>query len=301
MPDWLPRAAAWPSRRGDEVAVVSGLLRKSASAVAAAIRGFPRCRPRLRQRSAACAGQLAGPSPGTPLGAGPVCRRRSPAARSAPARSRSRSSCRYPRRGNAGLAAQSMRNAAETGARRILQSEHPASDQGRRRQSARPRARRRQQAMDEGAEIIIGPLFAHTVRAVGLGRAPAQHSGDRVLDRRQRRRARRLSSELPAGVRRGADVGYAFSTGKRSFAGLIPDNAYGSVVEASFQRRCGAARRPRRRARTLPVREGQAGRGDTRVAQAARNADAVFIPDGPDTAPNVVLALKNAGVAKRSN
>ena len=34
----------------------------------------------------------------------------------------------------------------------------------------------------------------------------------------------------------------------------------------------------------FPFREGRAGRGDRVVAQAARNADAVFIPDGPDTA-----------------
>ena len=36
------------------------------------------------------------------------------------------------------------------------------------------------------------------------------------------------------------------------------------------------------------------------IAQAARGADAIFIPDGPDTAPNAVLALTNAGVTKRT-
>ena len=94
-------------------------------------------------------------------------------------------------------------------------------------------------------------------------------------------------------------IGYAFSTGKRSFAGLIPDNAYGSVVEASFRE--DVARRGGRvvALERSPSEKAKQAEAIRVVAQAARNADAVFIPDGPDTAPNVVLALKNAGVANK--
>ena len=89
--------------------------------------------------------------------------------------------------GNAGLAAQSMRNAAEMA---LAEFQNPniqllIKDDAGSPQGAQAGA---QQAVDEGAEIILGPLFAQSVPAVGAGRAHARHSGDRVLDRCQRRR-----------------------------------------------------------------------------------------------------------------
>ncbi len=42
-----------------------------------------------------------------------------------------------------------------------------------------------QQALDEGAEIILGPLFALSVGPVGAAGAHPRHPGDRVLDRLQ--------------------------------------------------------------------------------------------------------------------
>ena len=61
--------------------------------------------------------------------------------------------------------------------------------------AARRKARKQaaQQALAEGAEIIVGPLFAQSVQRGRAGRAPARRSGDRVFDRCQRGRARRLS------------------------------------------------------------------------------------------------------------
>ena len=75
-------------------------------------------------------------------------------------------------------------------------------------------------------------------------------------------------------------IGYAAGQGKRSIAALVPDNAYGSVVEAAFkqvvERRGGRVvaleRYPADRAQMQgPVRN---------VAQAASRADAIFVPDG---------------------
>ena len=88
--------------------------------------------------------------------------------------------------GNAAVAAQSMRNAAEMA---LAEFNNPdiqllVKDDGGSAPGAQQAA---QQALDEGAEIILGPLFALTVGPVGqLARAP-QRPGDRVLDRRQRR------------------------------------------------------------------------------------------------------------------
>ncbi len=103
--------------------------------------------------------------------------------------------------GNAGVAARSMKNAAEMA---LAEFKNPniqllVKDDAGTPQGAQAAA---EQALAEGAEIIIGPLFAQAVRAVGARRARARHSGDRVFDRRQRRHQRHLSLELPAGVRR---------------------------------------------------------------------------------------------------
>src|SRR5580704_12289979 len=97
--------------------------------------------------------------------------------------------------GNAGVAGQSMRNAAEMA---IAEFNAPnitllLKDDGGTAEAARLGA---QQALDEGAEIILGPLFAQSVGAV------AQHPGHRVFDRRQCGVGGGLSAEFPAGVRR---------------------------------------------------------------------------------------------------
>ena len=74
--------------------------------------------------------------------------------------------------GNAGIAGQAMRNAAE-----MALSEFNApniqllvKDDG---GSARRRTLAAQQALDEGAQIILGPLFAQSVSSSGRSRARA--------------------------------------------------------------------------------------------------------------------------------
>src|SRR5665213_766717 len=71
-----------------------------------------------------------------------------------------------PAQGNAGVAALSMKNASEMA---IAEFKNPnihllVKDDGGTPQGAQAAA---QQAITEGAEIIIGPLFAEAVRAVG--------------------------------------------------------------------------------------------------------------------------------------
>ena len=70
--------------------------------------------------------------------------------------------------GNAGVAALSMKNAAEMA---LAEFKEPniqllVKDDGGSPQGAQQSA---QQALDEGAEIIVGPLFAQSVSAVGGG------------------------------------------------------------------------------------------------------------------------------------
>src|SRR5690606_22105227 len=130
--------------------------------------------------------------------------------------------------------AQSMKNAAEMALAEFRNSEIQllVKDDAGTPQGAQAAA---QQAMDEGAEIILGPLFAQAVSAVG---AVARPRGIPVIafstDASVAARGVYLLSFLPeTDVKR--IVGYQTSRGKRSFAALLPDNAYGAVVQAAFQ------------------------------------------------------------------
>jgi ABC-type branched-subunit amino acid transport system substrate-binding protein len=197
--------------------------------------------------------------------------------------------------GNAGVAATSMKNAADLA---LAEFKNPniqllVKDDGGTPQGAQAAA---QQAIGEGAEIIIGPLFAEAVRAVG---ATARQRGIPVIafstDVSAATRGVYLLSFLPeTDVKR--IVNFAISRGKRSFAAMLPDSAYGAVVEAAFQQEVS-----RRGGRILalekyPPDPGKMAEPARRVAQAAAHVDSIFIPDGADAVPQVVQALAAAGV-----
>ncbi len=197
--------------------------------------------------------------------------------------------------GNAGVAAQSMKNAAEMA---LAEFKSPniqllVKDDGGTAQGAQAAA---QQAINEGAEIIVGPLFAQSVSAVGQ---VARGRNIPVIafstDASVAARGVYLLSFLPeTDVRRIVD--FAVSRGKRSFAALLPDNAYGTVVEAAFQQEVS-----RRGGRVValekyPLDANRMAEAARRVSQAANQADSIFIPDGADAVPQVVQALAASGV-----
>ena len=197
--------------------------------------------------------------------------------------------------GNAGVTAQSMRNAAELA---LAEFNNPdiqllVKDDGGSAPGAQQAA---QQLLDEGAEIILGPLFAHSVAPVGQ---LARGRGIPVIafstDSNVAGPGVYLLSFLPeSDVER--LIGYATSQGKRSYAAAIPDNPYGTVVEAAFKQYVG-----RRNGRIValeryPVDRVQMTATIRNLAGAARAADAVFIPDTADTVPQVVQILASNGV-----
>ncbi|HVZ54905.1 MAG TPA: penicillin-binding protein activator, partial [Pseudolabrys sp.] len=197
--------------------------------------------------------------------------------------------------GNAGVAAQSMKNAAELALAEFKQPNIQllVKDDGGTPQGAQAAA---EQAVAEGAEIIVGPLFAQSVSAVGQ---VARQRGIPVIafstDTSVAARGVYLLSFLPeSDVKRIVD--YAMSRGKRSFAALLPDNAYGTVVEAAFQQE--VARRGGRvvALEKYPLDPTRMSEPVKRVAQAASRAEAIFIPDGGDALPQVVQALAANGV-----
>ena len=197
--------------------------------------------------------------------------------------------------GNAAVAAQSMRNAAEMALAEFNNADIQLliKDDGGRAPGAQQAA---QQSLDEGAEIILGPLFALTVTPVGqVARARNVPVIAFSTDANVAAHSVYLLSFLPeSDVDR--IIAYAAGQGRRSYAALVPDNAYGTVVEAAFKqvvpRRGGhivaLERYPLDKAKMQgPVRN---------VAQAAARADAIFIPDGADAVGTAVQTLIASGV-----
>ena len=198
--------------------------------------------------------------------------------------------------GNAGVAALSMKNAAEMA---LAEFQNPniqlliKDDAG----SAQGASQGAQQALGEGAEIILGPLFAASVPAtaqVAHGRNVSCIAFS--TDSSVAGRGVYLLSFLPeSDVNR--IVEYAASTGKRSFAALLPDNAYGNVVELAFKQ--AVARRGGRVAvfekygadRATPART---------VAQALAQADALLLADDGDSVVATADALTAAGANLRN-
>src|SRR5437867_2452765 len=179
--------------------------------------------------------------------------------------------------GNAGVAAQSMKNAAEMA---LAEFNNPnlqllVKDDGGTAPGAQQAA---QQAVGEGAEIILGPLFAHSVGAAAQAARPR---GVPIIafstDANVAANGVYLLSFLPeSDVDRAVD--YAVANGKRSFAALVPDNAYGSVVDAEFRQAVA-----RKGGRVVALEHYSADKQQMqepvrRIAEAARQADSIFIP-----------------------
>ncbi len=181
--------------------------------------------------------------------------------------------------GNAGVAAQSMKNAAEMA---LAEFQNPniqllIKDDGGSPQGAQQGT---QQALDEGAEIILGPLFALSVPATAqLTRARGVSVIAFSTDSSVAGRGVYLLSFLPeSDVNR--IIEYAASIGKRSFAALLPENAYGNVVEATFKQAVG-----RKGGRIVAFEKYGADRATPArtVAQALGSADALFLADDGDS------------------
>jgi ABC-type branched-subunit amino acid transport system substrate-binding protein len=197
--------------------------------------------------------------------------------------------------GNAAVAAQSMRNAAEMA---LAEFNNPdlqllVKDDAGTVPGAQQAA---QQALDEGAEIILGPLFALSVTPVGqLARARNVPVIAFSTDANVAARGVYLLSFLPeSDVER--IISFAATQGKRAFAALVPDNAYGTVVEGAFKQ--AVARRNGRvvALEHYPLDRNQMQTPARNIAQASSRADAIFIPDGADAVPSVVQALASNGI-----
>ena len=198
--------------------------------------------------------------------------------------------------GQGALAGQSLRNAAELAFTEfqnpdltILVKDDKGTPDGAREAAT--------QAIAEGAELIIGPVFAPTVSAVG---AIARAAGKPVIafstDTSVASNGVYLLSFTPQPeVER--VIGYATQQGRRSFAALIPDTVYGNVVEAEFRE--SAARHGARVAAIERYTPGQPGPAVERVAAViagpSPQVDAILLPDSGEGLNTLGAALTAAG------
>jgi ABC-type branched-subunit amino acid transport system substrate-binding protein len=152
-----------------------------------------------------------------------------------------------------------------------------------------------QQALSEGAELIIGPLFAPSVQAAGqvarsAGRPVIAFSSDSNVAARG---VYLLSFPPENDVNR--VIAYAAAQGRKSFAALVPDTAYGKVVEGAFQQAVAD-----RGARVVVIERFGADQNAmraaaTRLVPALQQADALFVPADASAMPALGLILQQAG------
>lgn len=154
-----------------------------------------------------------------------------------------------------------------------------------------------QEALSQGAELILGPLFASSVSAAaqvarGAGKSMIAFSSDAGVAQR----GVYLLSFLPqSDVQR--IVSYAASKGKKSVAALIPQNAYGNVAEAELMQVGNGGGR-----RITAVQRYQSGNKasiDAAIEQlkgALAQSDTLFLAEGGEGISLVTQSLAAAGV-----
>ena len=153
-------------------------------------------------------------------------------------------------------------------------------------------------ALQEGAEIVLGPVFSNEVSAIAQ---TARQAGVPVVAFSSNAAVAGpgvyLLSFLPSDdVNR--IVSYSASQGRKSFAALLPANAYGAVAEAAFRSAVALVG-----GRIVSIQSYQANEADMRakaaaIASVAREIDVLLLPDAGDVVPSLAAHLAQDGVTR---
>ena len=152
-------------------------------------------------------------------------------------------------------------------------------------------------ALRDGAELIIGPLFAQEV----AGAAPvAQQGGVPMIafssDEKVAGNGVYLLSFL-AGRDVPRIVSFALSRGKRNFAELIPQSPYGRIAETAFARAVSAGGGAAGvRASFPPGDPSAAVQQVVSAVNSGQAVDALFLPAGREELPALAPRLAEAGL-----
>ena len=156
-------------------------------------------------------------------------------------------------------------------------------------------------AIREGAELIIGPLFAQEV----TGAAPvARQAGIPVIafstDEKVAGNGVYLLS-FQAGRDVPRIVSFAISRGKRNFAQLIPQSPYGRIAEQAFAKAVSSGGGEAAVRASFPPDDSNAMLGPVRqIANAIKGGqkfDALFLPAGREELPSLAPVLASADLS----
>ena len=160
-----------------------------------------------------------------------------------------------------------------------------------------------EEAIKEGAEVILGPLFSKSVAGAAAAARPAQipviaFSNDRKAAGNG---VYLMSFMAEAEVER--IVSYAAAQGKKRIAALIPDDAYGQAITPAFREAVARAGGQIVDLQTYPVQANGMLDAARRSVDAIKEAetegapvDALFIPGGPDTLPQLGPVIAYSGL-----
>ena len=211
--------------------------------------------------------------------------------------------------GQAGLIAGTMRQAAEL-ALKDLNASHVQlvvkDDKG----TPEGATAAATEALSDGVELMLGPLYA---RSVATASAIARTKSVPVIafsnDTQVAGPATHLLSFL-AGQEISRVVSYAAQKGKRRYAALIPDDAYGKLVEPSFKEAVARSGGAVVVSQTYPANtDGRVVRVLAIVKQLhdqiisiegqSNPIDAIFLPGGEETVQLLGPLLKQSGIDTR--
>ncbi len=164
-----------------------------------------------------------------------------------------------------------------------------------------------EEAIKDGAEIILGPIFAKEVAAVSpVARAARVPVIAFSSDQSVAGNGTYLLSFL-AGQDVPRVVSYAATNGKRTFAALIPEGPYGRVLETSFREAVQAAGGRVAATQTFPADANGMLEPVKKIKEAIDQAsaagapvDALFMPAGQDTLPALAPLLPYGAIDTRS-
>ena len=160
--------------------------------------------------------------------------------------------------------------------------------------SADAAAQAAQAELGAGAQLLLGPVFANSVRsaaaaAKSAGRPMIAFSTDVTVAAPG---VYLLSFLIQGYVDR--ILQYAASTGKKSFAIMAPQNDYGQVASERFQDMAGNFNA--QVVVTARYAAGQMATAAQQVAAVQGQIEALFIPEQADAMPAVAGALSSAGI-----
>lgn len=152
------------------------------------------------------------------------------------------------------------------------------------------------EAIRERSSVLLGPLFSGSVSAASSVTLPSNVS--MIAFSSDPRRARRgvylMSFSPQADIRR--SINFAISQGKTKFAVLLPNGAYGSLVETTLRKVLNQNRAELTVLQKYDHSNVAIEAAVQAMAEAAKGADVIYVPDGGKVPGAILSELNNQGV-----